>query len=864
MKQRFKNKWMASIVALSTLLMLPGLGNAGSNSLSKHSYDSTSKIGYFDLVVSLDWQPDQADKDGRLKNSFQQFAKDVFTMTEGQQKIRKLYVFTNSEQMNTADIRFKNVGGRSNAHAGGIFHSGGRILTYTGFSSGSARSDSYIGHTIAHEFGHYAHSLYDEYKGSASSSTRPSKPLSGDNARPTIMNRQGTYQWYSVDSDYDTAAEKVTAQWRVYQASAWETLVKNPTNDKIPNTFQPAFPRVRYSEFDGFGIPTPLTKPSTGWNSDFEIIYVSGSVAVLVIDDSGSMGGAPMAAAIASAKQFVDLMNIGEKVAVVGFDGSARIDIGVTELTDQAAKDLVKAAIDGLVAGGGTSFSSALSTTQSLLTSESSASQNRYVVMMSDGQASTPSTTFYQQNNIPIYTIGLGSGVNASVLTAIASATNGTYTSSPTASELANVYAQVRRDTVGNEQLVGQSENDVAAGATQTWSTEISSEAGATKFSLNWDAGSSMDFSITRPDGLIITPATLPAGVTYVSGSTYAIYRVESPATGEWVSSATSSGVVTSKVTQEVTTDSTLAVAVSLQGGDYPQPIAILTTVTAPESVVGATVVAEIVPPAGAPAIPDIDLLDDGVSPDRIADDGVYTGALANYSSNGEYQVKVNVTNPAGTATLDTSGALEDDTDAANVALPVFSRFASATVTAANVAPLPADSASAALIAADSSITWGSIAVDNSEVWYKFVAVKDEVYYLQTSNLISWDSTTMATSLVLYDTDTTTELASSSHYDGTDVSLIQWTAPADGTYYVKVAHASPGTGSYGLTVGVTNVYTTAFTTTSTSTGGGTTPASSGGGGCSLNKKAPFDPTLPLLVLAATGYLINLRRTRVKK
>jgi hypothetical protein len=825
---RLINNLIIRLVTVSLLLLLlPAVAYSGSNPLTKHSYDSATGIGYFDLVVSLNWQPDQADRDGRLKNSFQQFAKDVFMMSEGKQKLRKLYVFTDSDQMNTADIRFLNVGGRSNANSGGILHSGARILTYTGFSSGSARTDAYIGHTMAHEFGHYAYTLYDEYRGSASSSTWPGKPLSGDNPRPTIMNQQGTYQWFSVDTDYDTAAEKVTAQWRVYQASAWETLVKSPTSDKTPNDFIPTYPRVRYSEFDGFALPTVLTKPSTGWDSDFEIIYVNGSVAVLVIDDSGSMGFAPpaMPIAISAAKQYVDLMEFGEKVAVVGFDDTARIEIGVTELKVQADKDAVKAAIDGLIADGGTSFSAALSVAQSILTSASSASENRYVVMMSDGLASTPSTTFYQQNSIPIYTIGLGAGVNPSVLTAIASATGGTYTPSPTAADLANVYAQVRRDIGGNEQLVGQNEAEIAAGASQSWTTLISSQDGTVKFSLNWAAGDTMTLTLERPDGLTITPTSLPTGVTYTSGDTYAIFRVDSPAAGNWISTATSSSVAAGNVTHEVSADSTLGVSVTTLGGVYPEPIAILASVTAPESVIGATVVAEITPPAGAPAITPIALRDDGIKPDRILNDGVYTGALANYAANGDYNIRVVVSNPSATAQLYTAGALEDGVDAAPVTLPSFNRAVAAIVTASNVSPLPADATSAQLITADNTITWGAVAQDEDEIWYRFNAVANTAYFLQTSNLISWDATTMATTLVLYDTDTTTVLASSSHYNGGDVSFIEWQAPADGTYYVKVAHASPGTGSYGLTVGETSLYTTAFTTTSTSA-----PAAGGGGG----------------------------------
>jgi hypothetical protein len=336
-----------------------------------------------------------------------------------------------------------------------------------------------------------------------------------------------------------------------------------------------------------------------------------------------------------------------------------------------------------------------------------------------------------------------------------------------------------------------------------------------------------MTLTLERPDGLIITSTSLPSGVTYTSGDTYAIFRVDSPAAGNWICTATSSSATTGNVTHEVSTDSTLGVSVTMLGGTYPEPIAILASVTAPESVIGATVIAEITPPAGAAAIANIALRDDGIRPDRIENDGVYTGALAHYAANGDYNVKVVVSNPSATARLDTAGALEDGADAAPVMLPSFKRAVTATVTASNVSTLPADASSAQLVTADNTTTWGAIAQDDDEVWYRFNAVAGDAYFIQTSKLISWDATTMATTLVLYETDATTVLASSSHYNGTDVSYIEWQAPADGTYYIKVAHASPGTGSYGLTVGETSLYTTAFTTTSTSA---PAPASGGGGG----------------------------------
>lgn len=778
---------------------------AGSSPLTKH--ETIGSVGYFDLTVSLDWNPAQEERDGRLKNAFEQFAKDVHKMTEGKQKLRKLYVYVDSQQMNQADIQFLNSGGRSNATPMGIFHAGGRILTYTGFSSGSARTDAYIGHTMAHELAHYAYALFDEYADAGrTSSALLYMPLSGDNPRQTIMNRQGDYQWFSVAGDYDTEDKQKTAQWRVYQSSAWQTLIRAPADDPRPSGYSAQHPRVRYSEFSGMTVPTTLTKPETSWDSVFEIIYVEGTSVVLVIDDSGSMSGAPMTAAKSAANQFVDLMNTGERIAVVGFDSSARIDFPSTVIADNTVKTNAKAAINSLSAGGGTNFSSALSVARSIFEA-GSATQSRYVVMLSDGQASAPDTSYFSSNGIPVYTIGLGDSVSSSVLLAIANATNGTYTASPNTAELANIYAQLRRSAGGasNEALMAQEAATLNPGEQRSWAVALNTADGATRFRASWDGGE-VAFQLIAPNGQIITAAAPPDGVTFSGGATYGIFTVDAPATGNWQAQVNASGAAASQVTFEVTTQSTLTTTLVLRGGNYPEPIGIVATVMSPEPVIGATVSVQVSVPDGADPVADIVLKDNGVLPDRQANDGEYSGVLARYSTNGKYGFKVNVSNANGAATRGTSGALESGDNAEGTPLPAFTRMVYGELTATNVRSLPSDSASAQILTTDNTSVWGAIGADEAEVWYKLDATQDVTYYLQTSELISWDANAMATELTLYDTDATTVLAQNSHYQGLGISYIAWKAPTTGTYFIKVKHASPGTGSFAITAGTTDLF----------------------------------------------------------
>jgi Mg-chelatase subunit ChlD len=647
------------------------------------------------------------------------------------------------------------------------------------------------------------------------------------------MNNQGSWQWFSIASDYTDTSERETAQWRFFGSSAWETLVRSPGDDKVYNFFRAAFSRVRYDEFDGLTAPTLLTKPSTGWDSEFEIIYKGGNVVVLVIDKSAGMGP-DIDAAKSSAQQFVDLMQTGDRVAVVAFNNSATTVIGVTELVDQAAKDTVKAAIDTIAAGGGINFSAALNRAMSVLDSGSTSVDSRFVIMVSAGDASEPGVQDFIEKSIPIYTIGLSlSPSDKEVLKNIATDTGGSYRDAPDAFDLADLYTEISRDVLGRLVLLGKKTRTLPAGEKSEMTTTVSGEESSITFRASWESGDTMSFELEMPDGTIITRSTLPSEVTYTSGDTYAIYTIEIPQDGDWKSVVTADAVSTSgTVSQEASAESSLLVKLQLLGDQFPQPIAIMASVNAPEPVVGATVTASVTVPAGAGPIPDLTLEDDGISPDVRADDGVYSGVLANYSVDGDYEVSVTVTNPSGLASVDTGGALESGTDAPSEILSPFQRSAEGAIATSGYMAQPTLPVDAIEISLNNTKVWGTIENDGDVLWYKLSATAGKQYFIQTSNLVSRDTSTMATLIKLFKPDVSTVIESSSGFDDSNISQIVWTAPSTDTYYLTVEHASPGTGTYALTAGTTDIYRIDSGGGSDGDGGGGGYGGGGSGGSS--------------------------------
>ena len=807
------------VMCILSFWVTPVLVGAGSHPLTKH--ELTSGTGFFDMAVSLDWNPTQSDKDGKLKTAFEQFARDVFMMSEGKNKIRKLYVFTNSAQMGNADIRFLDEGGRSNATINGIFNSGKRILTYTGFSNGNSRTGAYIGHTIAHEFGHYVYGVFDEYKGDKATAKSPSRPLSGDTPRDTIMCSHGKYQWLSISSDYEDEEERSTAQWRIYKSSAWDTLVRDPKNDKINEKYKLSNPRERYKEFENMIVPKELSKPSNGWDSNFQIVYMGDNVVVLVINKAGSMGtgtSPKIDAAKSAAKQFVDLMNIGDSVAVVTFDTAAFTLVNVTSLTNQAARDGVKAKISAISTGGDSNYSDGLSQAWSLLSAPALVNNTRYVVFLSDSGCDTgtcpPDVKSFADSSIPIHTIGLGNEKAKNQLSVISKATGGTYHEAPAAKDLANIYAAVIKKIDNLNTVVDEQSGTLATGGKNELQALMTGKESAAFFRANWDAGDTMNYELTDPSGNIIRPNSLPKNVTYLSDADYAMYTVITPPQGDWTGRVIA-GVVTSGgyVSQQISSQSKITIDVQLTGGTYPEPIGIMVTLEGPEPIAGATVVASITPPQGAPPIADIQLIDtdneDDV--DSMAGDGIYSGILADYGADGTYTITIKAANPSGAAYLSTAGALESGDDEPVRFLPPFRMMATAAITVSGYAPIPNTPSGAAAVKADNTKTWGTIRNNGDVAWHAFAASAGTKYFIQTSNLVSTDGTPMATLVTLYQPDADTEIRSSSHYNGSNISFIEWVADVGGTYYITVEHASPGTGTFALTVGPVSLLQSAGT-----------------------------------------------------
>ena len=175
---------------------------------------------------------------------------------------------------------------------------------------------------------------------------------------------------------------------------------------------------------------------------------VEGLDVVLVIDSSGSMDwNDPNGLRKATAKSFVGKLGEKDRAAVVDFDSYSSVFADFT-----SDKGVIEKAIDRIDYSGGTNLSAGISTAINLFTNSSYTRQNayKYIIMLTDGDGSYSNnyTKIAADNNIVIYTVGLGSGVMPSVLKSIADGTGGKYYFASTAQDLDGIYTQIEFETI--------------------------------------------------------------------------------------------------------------------------------------------------------------------------------------------------------------------------------------------------------------------------------------------------------------------------------------------------------------------------------------------------------------------------------
>jgi len=180
---------------------------------------------------------------------------------------------------------------------------------------------------------------------------------------------------------------------------------------------------------------------------------------MMIMDVSGSMrNGIPtqLSQAQIAANNFIDNLRSNDQSGLVSFSWVANLD---KELSSNHASTQV--VINGLIADGATNIGDAISeANQELMSIDNSSDIARIEILLTDGRANQPNGNGIEENpadlalaldksleaaenDITIFTIGLGDDINATMLQNIAQNTGGTYYFAPTSGDLEGIFSQI-------------------------------------------------------------------------------------------------------------------------------------------------------------------------------------------------------------------------------------------------------------------------------------------------------------------------------------------------------------------------------------------------------------------------------------
>ncbi len=715
-----------------------------------------------DVTISLYSNPTKPEDREKYERIIGYFADGVFEASNGADKIRKVSIYTRGRFADKADVVWV-----QSCWPSGSISGRGTPGLHINFcdqfnSTDFLASDNDAiggGYTMAHEFGHYFYSMYDEYVGQTSYDATFTFPHSTDIAvQDSIMNSQwkavnGDYEWLNFSTDNNDTGQ--TAQARVYGDSAWTTLVR-PVSDDPRDGQRSAVPaRLYHAELvdvaPADGDDPEIDLPDSGARSDLQIVWISDNIAYqIVIDHSGSMADeGKMGNAIVAAKLLVDLAEPGiTTIGVIQFDDTVSEVLPLTPIVDQNTKESIKAAIDTISPNNRTAIGEAAAAALPGLQAIDPSIGNRAVFLLTDGlnnEGRDPSSVIpdYQAAKIPLYTFAYGTDADPYLLQDLSSQTGGRFYYSPSSlSELSQVF-QDANQSISPSVGVTAGTSSMSQGGSSQNTFQVDSTMERLDVVVTYtDTPEAASFYISAPDGNNYSP-----NCTTSAYETLCLISVESPMPGQWSLNGASNGNAINasyRITASSQNQSSYAASITPLNGSfvqYPEPIVLLAILSKDLPIQGAQASAQVQAPDGTTQ--QIEMHDDGVAPDAIANDGLYS-AIIDYNQDGTYNVSVQFTNTGNAAMTDLSFAPAVDVNGQSrpgpTIIPVtdnFTRFARTQITVSNVRSDDHgnDPSNATYINSDNSNTAGKIDYADDVDAFSIYANKDGTLTFRVSDL---------------------------------------------------------------------------------------------------------------------------------
>jgi len=231
-----------------------------------------------------------------------------------------------------------------------------------------------------------------------------------------------------------------------------------------------------------------------------------------------------------AARTYVTGASAADEVGVIDFDSSAIIRSPVVLVGPN--RDALLAAIGQIDASGGTNLGAGLQAGCDAL--QSATAGRRAAIFLTDGQGSySGQSSCFADNGWPVFTIGLGSGVDASLLQQIANETGGEYRSLASATNLVCEFQRIRSLVAGVAASTCEPTADIVQGQTVSLFQTVRSFLSQITFTNTW-LGSDIEMTVTSPSGQVFNRSSSGDGVSASYGPTFESITVLDPEAGEW------------------------------------------------------------------------------------------------------------------------------------------------------------------------------------------------------------------------------------------------------------------------------------------------------------------------------------------
>lgn len=317
--------------------------------------------------------------------------------------------------------------------------------------------------------------------------------------------------------------------------------------------------KVKCAELKGDGIP-PYSDEPDEFRQDFALVISNAVVptntpvdVVLTIDRTGSMKAWGYdEPARERAKEFVDMMEIGDHTGVVSFayvpssmtsapvhyrGEKAYTEFELQILSSDVISGNAKNAIDGIwcETGPSTSIGAGLQEAQSQLSTHGSPAPDS-IVILSDGYENTDPRVPTVMPTIPgdtkIFTLSLGEHSATELLEQMANDRGGKYFHAAGPLEVAECYYRIKGAVTGES--ISMLESAEIIGDTDPTHTAVVDACSETAtFAVSWmGRENTLDLKLEDPKGRTVSRKA--PYVKYKEGATYKLYIVSSPLPGRW------------------------------------------------------------------------------------------------------------------------------------------------------------------------------------------------------------------------------------------------------------------------------------------------------------------------------------------